>query len=397
MTQVEWRRGSRGHLLILLVASMLVLSAFSLPQRGALGSSSYSIVKTKSGLVARDRLNNAIQTKQQVLANTTYWSYYGTVYEKQTTFDIYKDSQGLHIGEPGPDHVTFGNDAYSGFYAVSPWTNAVLVHAVLTATDQPVPDHNFQNQLEIFASGPNINYLSCFAMTDSSGRYWKLVHGYGDSVEAHTFDFLWQDTSANQPITRECTMITNGRNYLRVYVDNVLVYSNGALSLNMPAPFQYYLITMNSFSGSATSPDGTRYGVFRDYYLTSDESITVTTNSAPNAATVNLTDQAGTVLASSPVAAGSATLNVGGYRFPLTATINVYDSSGSLLTSSPTSLYGGDAYEVDPAPNPGPISTTTTTTATTTTGTTTTTTAGTSTTSSTSTASSTTATTTTSA
>ena len=192
---------------------MLVLSAFSLPQRGALGSSSYSIVQTRSGLVARDRLNNAIQTKQQVLSNTTYWSYYGTVYEKQTTFDIYKDSQGLHIGEPGPDHVTFGNDAYSGFYAVSPWTKAVLVHAVLTAPgpDQPVPDHNFQNQLEIFASGPNINYISCFATTDSSGRNWKLVHGYGDSVEARTFDLLWQDTSANQPITRECTMITNGQ------------------------------------------------------------------------------------------------------------------------------------------------------------------------------------------
>ena len=123
---------------------MLVLSAFSLPQRGALGSSSYSIVQTRSGLVARDRLNNAIQTKQQVLANTTYWSYYGTVYEKQTTFDIYKDSQGLHIGEPGPDHATFGNDAFSGFYAVSPWTNAVLVHAVLTAPGPDQPVHRAQ-------------------------------------------------------------------------------------------------------------------------------------------------------------------------------------------------------------------------------------------------------------
>ncbi|HLQ03644.1 MAG TPA: hypothetical protein VK114_02500, partial [Nitrososphaerales archaeon] len=87
MTRVEWRGGPRRHLLILLVACTLVLSAFSLPQHGALGSSTYSIVKTKSGLVARDRLNNAVQTKQQVLANTSYWSYYGTVYEKQTTFD----------------------------------------------------------------------------------------------------------------------------------------------------------------------------------------------------------------------------------------------------------------------------------------------------------------------
>src|SRR2546428_2421853 len=117
---------------------MLVLSAFSLPEHRALGSSSYSIVMTKSGLVARDRLNNTIQTKQQVLANTSYWTYYGTVYEKQTTFDVYKDYRGLHIGEPGPDHAAFGDSAYSGFYAVSPWTNAVLVHAVLTATDQPV-------------------------------------------------------------------------------------------------------------------------------------------------------------------------------------------------------------------------------------------------------------------
>ena len=210
---------------------MLVLSAFSLPQHGALGSSSYSIGKTKSGLVAGDPLTaTPTKTKQQVMADTSYWSYYGTVYEKQTTFDIYKDSQGLHIGEPGPDHVTFGDTAYSGFYAVSPYTNAVVEHAVLTATDQPVPDHNFQNELEIMASGPNINYLSCFAVTDSSGRYWGLMHGYGDSVEANTFDTLWKDTSVNQPITRDCAIITNGMNYIRLYVDNVLVYSSATLT-----------------------------------------------------------------------------------------------------------------------------------------------------------------------
>ena len=329
------------RLLTVLFASIL-LSSFGVLSDGMFASAvSYTIDKTKSGLVASDPLNNQTETKQQVLSDTRYWNYYGTaVAEKNTPYDIYKDAQGLHIGEPGPDPTQFGDGSYSGYYAVSPHTNAVLVHAVLTATNQPVLHNDFQNQLEIMTTSGIVNYLDCAAITNTDGTYWTLVHGYGDAVEASHFDTLWVDTSANQPLTRDCTVITNGANYLKLYMDNVLVYSSNTLSLNMPAPFDYYLQTMNSYYNQM------RYGVFKDYYATTDENIKITNNPS-NAATVSLVDASGKQLASSSVTAGTATLDVGKYHFPISGTINVYDGSNNLIASSTESIYGGDAFSVN--------------------------------------------------
>lgn len=329
------------RLLTVLFASIL-LSSFGVLSDGMFASAvSYTIDKTKSGLVASDPLNNQTETKQQVLSDTRYWNYYGTaVAEKNTPYDIYKDAQGLHIGEPGPDPTQFGDGSYSGYYAVSPHTNAVLVHAVLTATNQPVLHNDFQNQLEIMTTSGIVNYLDCAAITNTDGTYWTLVHGYGDAVEASHFDTLWVDTSANQPLTRDCTVITNGANYLKLYMDNVLVYSSNTLSLNMPAPFDYYLQTMNSYYNQM------RYGVFKDYYATTDENIKITNNPS-NAATVSLVDASGKSLASSSVTAGTATLDVGKYHFPISGTINVYDGSNNLIASSTESIYGGDAFSVN--------------------------------------------------
>jgi len=329
------------RLLTVLFASIL-LSSFGVLSDGIFASAvSYTIDKTKSGLVASDPLDNETKTKQQVLSDTRYWNYYGTaVAEKNTPYDIYKDSQGMHIGEPGPNPATFGDGSYSGYYAVSPNTNAVLVHAVLTATNQPVLHNDFQNQLEIMTTSGQVNYLDCAAITNTDGTYWTLVHGYGDTVEASHFDTLWVDTSTNQPLTRDCTVITNGANYLKLYMDNVLVYSSNTLALGMPAPFNYYLQTMNSYYNQM------RYGIFKDYYATTDENIKITNNTS-NAATVSLVDPSGTTLASSSVSSGTATLDVGKYHFPISGTINVYDGSNNVITSSPASIYGGDAFSVN--------------------------------------------------
>jgi len=329
------------RLLTVLFASIL-LSSFGVLSDGIFASAvSYTIDKTKSGLVASDPLDNETKTKQQVLSDTRYWNYYGTaVAEKNTPYDIYKDSQGMHIGEPGPNPATFGDGSYSGYYAVSPNTNAVLVHAVLTATNQPVLHNDFQNQLEIMTTSGQVNYLDCAAITNTDGTYWTLVHGYGDTVEASHFDTLWVDTSTNQPLTRDCTVITNGANYLKLYMDNVLVYSSNTLALGMPAPFNYYLQTMNSYYNQM------RYGIFKDYYATTDENIKITNNPS-NAATVSLVDPSGTTLASSSVSSGTATLDVGKYHFPISGTINVYDGSNNVITSSPASIYGGDAFSVN--------------------------------------------------
>ena len=329
-----------GRQFLALSFAAIMLFSFGMLSQGIYASATYSITKTKSGLVASDPLDNQTETKQQVLSDTRYWNYYGTaVSEKNTTYNIFKDSQGLHIGEPGPDPAQFGDGSYSGYYAVSPDTTALLVHATLTATSQSVLHNDFQNQLEIMTTNGKVNYLDCAAITNSDGTYWTLVHGYGNAVEASHFDTLWVDTSANQPLTRECTVITNGENYLKLYMDGAMVYSSNTLSLAMPTPFDYYLQTMNSYY------DQTRYGVFKDYYATTDENIQVTGNPS-NAATVSLVDSSGTILTSSSVTAGSATLDVGKYDFPLAATIQVTDSSGNVIASSPENIYGGDAFAV---------------------------------------------------
>lgn len=319
---------------------VVMLSSLGIFSHNALAADSYTISKVQSGLVANDPLNNQTETKQQVLADTRYWTYYGTaVDEKNTPYDIYKDSQGMHIGEPGPNPLVFGDGSYSGYYAVSPDTSALLVHATLTATDQPVLHNDFQNQLEIMTTNGIVNYIDCGAITGPDGTYWTVVHGYGDSSEAYNFDTLWLDTSQNQPLTRDCTVITNGDNYLRVYVDNVQVYSSNTLALNMPQPFNYYLQTMNSYYNQM------RYGTFQDYYVTTDEYIKVINNPS-NAATVKMVDSLGNTLASGSILDGSATLDVGKYNFPLESTITVYDSNNSIIASSPALVYGGDVFSL---------------------------------------------------
>lgn len=333
---------SGKHLLTLVFTSILLSSSFGILSDNLYASAvSYTIDKTKSGLVASDPLDNETKTKQQVLSDTRYWTYYGTaVSEKNTPYDIYKDSQGMHIGEPGPDPAVYGDGSYSGYYAVSPDTNAVLVHAVLTATNQAVLHNDFQNQLEIMTTSGQVNYLDCAAITNTDGTYWTLVHGYGDNIEASHFDTLWVDTRPNQPLTRDCTVITNGANYLKLYMDNVLVYSSNTLALGMPAPFDYYLQTMNSYYNQM------RYGTFKDYYATTDENIQITNNPS-GAATVSLVDSSGNTLASSSVTAGSAALDVGKYHFPISGTINVYDSSNNVIASGAENIYGGDVFSVD--------------------------------------------------
>jgi len=131
-------------------------------------------------------------------------------------------------------------------------------------------------------------------------------------------------------------------------MDNVLVYSSNTLSLNMPAPFDYYLQTMNSYYNQM------RYGTFKDYYATTGENIKITGNPS-NAATVSLVDSTGNSLASSSVSSGTATLNVGKYHFPISGTINVYDGNNNVIATSPENIYGGDVYTVNVSSGTGTV------------------------------------------
>ena len=143
----------------------------------------------------------------------------------------------------------------------------------------------------------------------------------------------------NQPLTRDCTIITNGQNYLKVYLDGVMAYSNSTLNLQMPPPFLTFLEVQSSYNGKPL------YGTYKNYYAAADENVKVTTNLS-NAVTVSIVDRSGKILATAPVSGGTATFDIGKYHLPLAANIVVYNSTNApvVSTSRPVDIFGGDLY-----------------------------------------------------
>lgn len=313
----------------------------SLPDLGTVSTalppiSIYSINKVTSGLVVSDSLTNETMSKDQLIANQNYWHYGGSATVNKTPFDISRDSQGLHIG------VQANNDGnWTGYYAVTQNTNAAVFHAVVTTASSVIPNDFYSNGLYVQTSTPNVSYVSCFADTSKWGTVWAIYSATGNPFGATTFNQLWYDPSPNQPLTRDCTIVTNGDNYLKVYLDGVKVYENSTLNLQMPGPFIVFLEPQTSYPGQML------YGTYRDYYSVTSENIRVT-NTPLLASTVDLVDPTGKVLATAPVSSGTANLVMGQYHMPLVAYIKIYDSNGIQLasTNSPVNIFGGDVYSV---------------------------------------------------
>jgi len=308
----------------------------------------YSISQTRSGQDAVDPLNDEVQTQQQLQDNQQFWTYGGDAPALNAPYQFFKDTQGLHIDVQAPTDAT-----WAGFYAVTPNTNARLYHAVITTPVRtiPTPGDFYENGLYVQTSQPLVNYVACFSSTGTDGTSWAVGTATGNADQITQFQVLWADTSMNQPLTRDCTIITNGSNYLKVYLDGAMVYTSNTLNLQMPAPFNAYLEPQSSYAGQMLD------GVYKDYYSAAGETIKVTNNPAL-ATTVKLVDPTGKVLATSSVdSSGTSTLNVGLFHFPLAAYIKIYDSLGTQLasTSSPVNIFGGDIYNVKSNISIGPI------------------------------------------
>src|SRR6267143_1953790 len=309
----------------------------------------YSINQVNSGLAASDPLNNETKTQQQLQSNPRYWTYGGDalVQTPPAPYDFYKDSQGLHIGVQSTGNGTDGKPKWAGFYALAPGTNAALFHAVVTTPVRTIPSFIdfYENSLYVQTSvnGPNplVNYVACGANTSGWNTLWAVYSATGDGNSATNFTALYVDNNATQSLTRDCTIITNGSNYLKVYLDGVMVYTNNNLKLQMQEPFNAFLEPQSSYEGQLLN------GTYKDYYVTTDENIQVT-NLPSNAARVDLTDTSGKVLASAPMTGSTAKLDVGKYHFPLATTIKVYDSNNIMIasTSTPVNIFGGDVYSV---------------------------------------------------
>ena len=295
----------------------------------------HTITRAQSGLVASDPLNNETKTQQEIFANQQYWKDGGDAMAENAPYEYSKDSQGLHIGVQAP-----ANGTWAGMYSVTPNTNAMLFHSVITTPVNFIPYQWYENGMYVqTAASQNVNYVTCVAATSQWGLDWLVVSTTGNVNQATQFNVLYADPSSNQPLTRDCTIITNGNNYLKVYLDGTMVYNNSTMNLQMPGPFNAFLEPQSSYPGKMLD------GIYKDYYATTDENIKITNNPS-NAARVDLVDTSGTVIASSPVSSGTGTINVGSYHFPLAGTIKVYDGSNNVIasTSSMVNIFGGDVY-----------------------------------------------------
>lgn len=318
------------HQKLLLISAILFATVLS---ASVIADSSAELTKIKSGLVAADMLNDAPQTMEELEANQTYWFYGGSAEVIEgSEIDFFKNSEGLQIGVKSPS-----NGNWSGFYAVSPPTNATLAHAVITLPSRTIPSNFADFGLYVQTHNGSINYVTCAAVVSSTGVTWGVVYASGNVNQATQFENLWLDPSPEQPLTRECTIITDGDSYLKVYLDGEKVYENSSLSLNMPSPFQFFLETQTSYA------DGMLYGKFADYYVASEY---IEVNGLPeNITKVDVYDMDHNLLESSDVSNGVAYPLIGKYHFPLDGSIEVYDSEDVMVASlNNISIFGGDVY-----------------------------------------------------
>jgi len=303
----------------------------------------YILNQLEKGLAASDPLNDQTLTKEQLESEVGYWGFGGSAASQGFPVDFYEDSQGLHIGAQSLTSATWG-----GVYALSAPSNANLIHATITAPTDNIPVDWFQSGMYIQTTNGQINYVTCVASVGQWGLSWNLVRSYSDATNPFLYEVLWSDTSLNQPLTRDCTIVTNGDNYLKLILDNVTVYESSALALDMPSPWIYFLEVETSQS------DSLLYGTYNDFYAAKGEILEVNVVAylkPTDFGKVEVLDISETVIASAPFVDGKAQINIEQFAFPLTGQIKVYDENGvAVFTSSKTNLSGGDVYQIEKPP-----------------------------------------------
>jgi hypothetical protein len=154
---------------------------------------------------------------------------------------------------------------------------------------------------------------------------------------------LWIDSRYNQPQTQECTIITNGDNYLKIYMDRDLVFETDSHpGLGMLPPYLYFHEPQSSYPGEFL------HGKYSDFYATTSENVKVTISGKEKKfGTVKLVDELGNVLASAPVINNEANLLIGKYHFPLEAEIKVFEKEKEIgSTKGIQKIFGGDEYKM---------------------------------------------------
>src|SRR2546422_2583261 len=314
------RRGVTGLLLLTLPVFFQLLPAHAAP---------LAINQAQSGLLVQDSLTTG---------NTAYWYFYGDAVQTGAPHTYSEDSQGLHIGIQATKA-----GSWIGFFAESPNTAGQLFHAVLTLPYSKITSNEFNTGLYVQTSTNRINYVTCAAQADSVGYTWSVVYTSGNSQSAQQYFVVFSEVGGpTAPLTRDCTIITNGSNQMKVYLDGRLVYSSSTLNLQMPSPFNSYLEVQSTYAG------GMLHASYNDYYATVSDAVRV--QNAPPGDTAQVVDSASKVLASATVGSGGvALLDVGQYHLPISGYVQVYDTAHNLVATTggtAAAIWGGDVYQV---------------------------------------------------
>ena len=201
---------------VLILALILAGGLLYIPSR--VNASPGTITQTHSGLVASDSLTSG---------STTQWIFGGDAASQPgAKYSHSEDSNGLHISvEP----ATGGT--WSGYYAVSPPTSATLYHAFVTLGYTSVPDNGFNTGIYVqTANNDFIDYIGCLAVSVPQGNYWTVVQAYGVVVGSQVINTLYSSPINQGPLARDCTIITNGSNYLKVYIGGTVVVNRNNMT-----------------------------------------------------------------------------------------------------------------------------------------------------------------------
>ncbi len=321
-----------------------------LPNLGTVNISSlpvslYNIKLTSSGLMMSDSLTNETETQQQLQSTPGYWRYGGDAPLENAPYAISRDTQGLHIGVQAPS-----NGTWAGYYAVTRGMNAMVFNSLITTPDSSIPSNFnwYENGMYVQNATGDVNYVTCTSNTSILGTQWVVSAANGNPFGATTFTPLWWSAmTPTQPLTHDCTIITNGNNFLQVDLDGTPVYNSNSLKLNMSSNLIAFMEPQTNYAGQLLS------GTFKNFYATSSQNVEVTNNPllASRVDVVEPTSSTtGTVIATAPVdSSGNASLDIGNYAMPVNAYIIVYDSNGDVLasTSNPVNIFGGDVYSVN--------------------------------------------------
>jgi hypothetical protein len=325
MQRQKTKRTTGALVALALFASISLIASMS-AVRPASALSVLSVGRTSSGLVTSDSLTTG---------NTNLWVFGGSAVAQGTPYSYHEDSSGLYLGvqsnQPGQ---------WSGYYA-SRGEQAQVFHADLTLPAAILADNqSFNTGLYVQTGGVDVNYVTCGAGVDGGGYYWAVVEATGTPYGATNYNTLYFNWENSQPLTRSCTIVTNGANLLQVYLDGTQVYSSTSMSLGYQSPFSVFLEVQG------TDNTVMRFSNYTDYYATT--SPTVTVNGAVPGSTAELVSPSGTVLASGSVGqSGTATMDIASFDMPLTANVVVTDGGVTLAsTSAPVQVYGGDVYTV---------------------------------------------------